>query len=196
MEATAAILEEQGLSGASVSAIMERAGVSRTAFYRQFDDLSGVMASLLEILVEELFGQAGDWFTDEGAVGSRDVVWENALRDGRALKPRIGLFSAIADATAMDPSLRAVWKQAVTQPWIDATAEAIRRDQAAGAIRSSLDPDATALALTLMSEQLALEVLGRQARAPEDYAAILAPIWDAVLFTASCHQPPDRPHHT
>lgn len=183
IEAAAAILEEHGLRGATVSAIMERAGVSRTAFYRQFSGLSGVVEALLEIMVEELFGQAGKWFTDDDAVGSRDVVWDNALSDGRAIKPRIGLFSAIADATALDQSLRTIWKQAITQPWIDATAAAIRRDQAAGAVRRDLDPDATALALTLMSEQLALEVLGSQDLDPEDYAAILAPIWDAVLFT-------------
>lgn len=152
------------------------------AFYRQFSDLSGVVAALLEILVEELFSQAGEWFTDDDAAGSRDVIWENALRDGRAIKLRIGLFSAIVAASALDESLRAIWRQSVTQPWIDATVVAIRRDQAAGVVRSSLDADATALALTLMSEQLALEVIGRQDVEPEDYAAILTPIWTAVLF--------------
>jgi hypothetical protein len=46
----------------------------------------------------------------------------------------------------------------------------------------SLDPDSTALALTLMGERLALEVLGRRDGSPEEYAAVLAPIWESVLF--------------
>ncbi len=118
----------------------------------------------------------------DDAVGSLDVIWNDALSDGRAIKPRIGLFSVIVDATALDESLRTMWRSTVTQSRMDATAEAIRRDQVAGGVRPSLDPDASALALTLMSEQFALEVLGRQEAEPEQCAAILTPIWDAVLF--------------
>ncbi len=170
------------MSEATVTSIMERAGVSRTAFYRQFNGVNGVVAALLESLVVELFGEAGDWFKDDDAVGSRGVIWDNAMRDARAIKPRIRLFSAIVDAAALDESLRTMWRTTITQNWIDATAAAIRRDQIAGVIRPGLDPDSTALALTLMSEQLALEVLGRQDAEPDRYAEILTPIWGAVLF--------------
>lgn len=182
VDATASLLEERGIAELTVSAIMTRASVSRTAFYRQFDRASDVLSALMESLLIELESQAGAWFTDVEAVGSRDVVWENALRDGRAIKPRIRLFRAIVDATAVDEPLRTMWRATFTQSWVDATAAAIRRDQAVGAIRPGLDPDTTALALTLMSEQLALEVLGRQDGSPEAYAAILTPIWGAVLF--------------
>jgi len=182
LDATAALLEEQGTTGLTVGAVMKRAGVSRTAFYRQFHNISEVLAALLEALLEEIYSEAADWFTDVEAVGSRDVVWANALRDGRSIKPRIKLFAAIVDATATDESLRTMWRNSFTQSWVDETASAIRRDQAAGVIRPSLDPDTTALALTLMSEQLALEVLGRQDGEPEQYAAILTPIWETVLF--------------
>lgn len=182
VDATASLLEERGVAELTVSAIMTRACVSRTAFYRQFDRASDVLGALMESLLIELESHAGAWFTDVEAVGSRDVVWENALRDGRAIKPRIRLFRAIVDATAVDEPLRTMWRATFTQSWVDATAAAIRRDQAVGAIRPGLDPDSTALALTLMSEQLALEVLGRQDGSPEAYAAILTPIWGAVLF--------------
>lgn len=182
VDATASLLEERGIAELTVSAIMTRASVSRTAFYRQFDRASDVLSALMESLLIELESQAGAWFTDVEAVGSRDVVWENALRDGRAIKPRIRLLRAIVDATAVDEPLRTMWRATFTQSWVDATAAAIRRDQAVGAIRPGLDPDTTALALTLMSEQLALEVLGLQDGTPEAYAAILTPIWGAVLF--------------
>jgi hypothetical protein len=34
----------------------------------------------------------------------------------------------------------------------------------------------------IMGEQVALEVLGRRDGSPEEYASILAPIWESVLF--------------
>lgn len=182
IDAAAAVLEEHGASGLTVSEIMRRADVSRTAFYRQFSDVAGVVAALLELLLEELYEEAGDWFDVPKAVGHREIVWENALRDGRSIKPRIRLFSALVDATTMDESLRTLWRSTFTQSWIDTTAAAIRRDQEAGTVRPDLDPDATSLALTLMSVNLALEILGRQDGTPEQYAEVLAPIWETVLF--------------
>ena len=185
--AAAELLEERGAAGLSVSAIMDRAGISRTAFYRQFDDVYGVVATLLETIARELAENAGPWFNDENAVGSRDVIYGNALRSGRTIQPRIGLLAAIVDATALDASLRTLWRETVLQPRIDSAARAIRRDQVAGQIPVSIDPDATALALTLMSEQVALEILGRRGGSPEEYAAILSPIWEAVLFGHTEH---------
>lgn len=187
IEATARLLEERGAAGLSVSAIMGRAGVSRTAFYRQFDDVYDVVATLLEALSGELAENAGAWFNDEEAVGSRDVIYGNALRSGRTIEPRIGLIGAVVDATALDASLRTLWRETVLAPQIDSAARAIRRDQVAGQVPVSIDPDATALALTLMGEQVALEVLGRRGGSPEEYATILSPIWEAVLFGHAGH---------
>jgi len=82
---------------------------------------------------------------------------------------------------------RASWWETVLEPRIESAANAIRRDQAAGQVPPSIDPDATALALNLMGEQVALEVLGRRGGSPEEYAAILSPIWEAVLFGHADH---------
>jgi AcrR family transcriptional regulator len=182
MEAATELLEERGAAGLNVSAIMERAGVSRTAFYRQFDDVHGVVATVLGAIASELAEHAGAWFRDADAVGSRDVIYPNAVRAGRTIKPFITLLGAIVDATALDPALRTMWRETVLRPRSDGAAAAIRRDQTAGVVPMSIDPDSTALALTLMGEQVALEVLGRRGGSPEEYASILSPIWEAVLF--------------
>lgn len=187
IEAAAGLLEDRGAAGLSVSAIMERAGISRTAFYRQFDDVYGVVATLLETISGELAENSGAWFTDAEAVGSRDVIYGNALRSGRTIEPRIGLIAAIVDATALDASLRTLYRETILQPRIESAARAIRRDQVAGQVPMSIDPDATALALTMMGEQVALEVLGRRGGSPEEYASILSPIWEAVLFGHAGH---------
>ena len=182
IDAVAEILEHNGAPSLNVSFVMQRAGVSRTAFYVHFSNVHDAVAAVIERIANELDDEAADWFVDPDAVGSRDVVYQNALRAGRSEKPRARLACAIVDATAMNESLRSLWRHGLIQGQIDATAAAIRRDQAAGVVRSNLDPDATALALTLMGEQLSLELFGRGDATPEQYAAILAPIWEAVLF--------------
>ena len=96
---------------------------------------------------------------------------------------------AIVDAAATDERLRRGWRERVIQARIDVTAASIRRDQEAGALRRSLDPVATAHALTLMDEALLLEIMGRRGGTPEEFARVAAPIWIHVLFA---DDPPDR----
>jgi AcrR family transcriptional regulator len=182
IEAATGLLEERGAVGLNVSAIMQRAGVSRTAFYRQFDDVYGVAAEILDAIVSELAEHDAAWFIDVDAVGSREITYQNTVQAGRTIKPLITLWGAILDASAHDTTLRTLWRDTVVQPRIDVTAAAIRRDQTAGAIPMSIDPDSTAFALTLMYVPVALEVLGRQDGSPEELASILAPIWESVLF--------------
>ena len=49
-------------------------------------------------------------------------------------------------------------------------------------IDATLDADATALALSLMNEQLLLEMVCRNEASPEEYARVAGPIWEAALF--------------
>jgi AcrR family transcriptional regulator len=182
IDATVELLEEQGARGLNVSRIMERAGVSRTAFYRQFPDVYAVVSEVLAGIADQLAVGAAPWFRDPDAVGSVDVIVPNAIRSGRVIKPLAKLIQAIVDAAGYDETLRGLWREGVVRARIDATAWAIRRDQAAGVVRPSIDPEATALALTLMGEHVVLEILGRQDGSPEQYARIVAPVWEAVLF--------------
>ena len=182
IDAVAEVLVRRGARGLNVRAVMQQAEVSRTAFYVHFADMHAAVAAVIDRMAAELDREAADWFDKPDAVGSRDEIYQNALRAGRSEKSRAKLACAIVDAAGMDDSLRSLWRSGLIQGQIDATAAAIRRDQAAGAVRPGLDPDATALALTLMGEQLSLELFGRGDAAPEQYAAILAPIWEAVLF--------------
>jgi hypothetical protein len=89
---------------------------------------------------------------------------------------------AITDAAGADPALRRLWRDSLVQARMDATEAAIRRDQAAGVIRASLDARDTAHALILLLESLTLEILGRQHGSPEEFARIATPIWNHVLL--------------
>lgn len=179
--ATATLLCDKGPAGLNVRAVMRRAGVSRTAFYRQFTDMSDVVGELLERVLADVSGGAGRWLTDADAVGSPAVVYENAELSARNLQPHAELLCAIFDSVGLDPALRRTWDAAL-QRRIDVVEAAIRRDQAAGAIRVDLDAGNAARALTVMHERIALEVLGREKGTPNDFANLVAPVWSMTLF--------------
>lgn len=183
MASVAALIEEQGLADLSVSEVMVRADVSRTAFYRHFPDVYAVVAAILGRISQELQGRSGSWITASGAIGSPAVIESNLLSFARAYAEHGRLLAALSDATGVDDRVREIWREGLVQAFIDASAAAIARDQAAGALRADLDPEATAYALTMMGERLAYDLLRRHRRGgPEDYARILAPIWAATLF--------------
>lgn len=182
LDAARAILVERGAVGLSVSAVMERSGISRTVFYRRFDDVADVIGEILRMVRAELADRAGDWFLDPEAVGTRDVIVPNAMRSGAVIRPHAALLCAISDAAGADERLRSLWWSELLQPRLDATVAAIERDQRAGAVRPDLDAHRAALALTLMGERVALELLGRRGESPEEYARVIAPIWEAILF--------------
>ncbi len=181
VSATADLLRQEGPAGLNVRAVMSRAEVSRTAFYRQFSDVADVVGELLERVLTDVAGGASRWLTDVTAVGSPAVVTENAALSASNLLPHAELLCAIADAVGLDPALREKWDAAL-QRRIDAVEAAIRRDQAAGAVRPGLDAADTARALTVMHERIALQVLGRDGGTPADVARIVAPVWSSVLF--------------
>ena len=181
VDATAELLQREGAAGLNVKAIMEEAGVSRTAFYRRFDTAHDAVVALLDRLLDHMVDTNDDWLAGK-VVGRRDIVEPNLVHTGAVLAPYAPLMCAIVDAAGTDDRLRKAWRNRVIQARIDTTEAAIRRDQAAGALRATLDPAATAHALTLMNEALVLEILGRQGGTPEDFARTAAPLWIHVLF--------------
>ena len=181
MDATAELLRRDGAAGLNVTAIMAEAGVSRTAFYRRFETAHDAVVALLDRLLGLMVDANDDWLAGK-VVGRRDIVEPNLVHGGAVLAPHALLICAIVDAAGTDQRLREAWRSRVVQARIDTTEAAIRRDQAAGAVRATLDPAATAHALTLMNEALVLDVLGRRGGTPEEFARIAAPVWIHVLF--------------
>jgi AcrR family transcriptional regulator len=182
VDATAELLRRDGAAGLNVTAIMAEAGVSRTAFYRRFETAHDAVVALLDRLLGVMVDANDDWLAGK-VVGRRDIVEPNLVHGGAVLAPQAPLICAIVDAAGTDHGLRDAWRSRVVQARIDTTEAAIRRDQAAGAVRSTLDPAATAYALTLLNEALVLDILGRRGGTPEEFARIAAPIWIHVLFT-------------
>lgn len=182
IDATAELLRYRGAAGLNVTAIMAEAGVSRTAFYRRFETAHDAVVALLDRLLALMVDTNDDWLAGK-VVGRPDIVEPNLVHTGNVLAPHAPLMCAIVDAAGTDEQLRDAWRDRVVQARIDTTDAAIRRDQEAGVLRATIDPTATARALTLMNEALVLEILGRRGGTPEDFARIAAPLWIHVLFT-------------
>ncbi|MEA2010156.1 MAG: TetR/AcrR family transcriptional regulator [Actinomycetota bacterium] len=180
--AAATLVTEGGPEAVSVAAVMRRAGVSRTAFYRQFDSIYDVYADLIVRTSSTLLAESGAWISEPEAVGSPGVAYPNILGFARVFSASAAFLTALHDACVCDSRLRQLWRDSLVQPFVDASTAAISRDQAAGVVASNIDPAATAEALTLLGERLAIELLGRRGAEPEEYAAVIAPIWISVLF--------------
>ena len=176
------LLEQDGATALTMAAIAERSGVNRTVLYRHYRDVHDIVAQLIEDAADRQAEGAGAWFREPTAVGTREDVYPNAVAAAQTFKPSAKLMCAILDAAGHDATLRTLWRARFLQPRIDATAAAIKRDQAAGTVRTDLHPEHTAIALQTMGIELGLQILGREDGAPEDQARIIAPIWEAVLF--------------
>ena len=182
VEAASALIVEEGPAALTVVSIMERAGVSRTAFYRQFDSTYDVLAELLMQVQAGLQAESGPWTTDPAAVGSPEVAQPNIERWARAVAESIDLLTALHDACGCDPRLQALWRERFIQPFVDVAEASIERDQEAGVVSPDLDARTTALMLMLLGEGALFELMGRQKIGPERYAEIVAPFWTHILF--------------
>lgn len=180
LDAAAAVITEHGMGGLTVTAVMNHAKISRTAFYRRFDGIPEVVSGLLERLRVELVQAAGDWFRDE--IGSPEIIHGNLLAVARTFHRHGAVLEAIVMAAGSDPRVRDDWDNLV-EAFRVRTEAAIERDQAAGAISTAIQAHDTALALTWLDERAATRLLGRsRAGTPEEYADLLTPIWTRVLF--------------
>lgn len=182
IDAAVDLIEESGVAGLSVAEVTRQAGVSRTAFYRQFPDLHALVAEILESIGHELLASSGAWLNDPASVGRPDVIHGNLLGYAMAYARHGRLLGALTDAAGVDEQVYRIWR-GLLQQFIDAQAAAIARDQANGAVRADLDPYATAYALGIAGERLSADLMGRHPRGgAEDFARIMTPIWTAVLF--------------
>ena len=169
----------------TVAELMTVAGVSRSAFYRYFDDLYALMEALLLGLQEDIFSVASPWFSDEG-----DPV--ESLREGLAGQVRIcyeqgPILRAVADAAASDERLESAWANFLIQ-FDDAVTANIETQQARGMI-SPFDARPVAVALNRMDASMLIHAFGRHPRqTPDVVLAAITRVWVSTLYPSSITQ--------
>jgi AcrR family transcriptional regulator len=169
----------------SVERIATRAGISRTAFYFYFADKRELLVRLASQLSDELYREADAWWSSAGDGPEQLTV---ALDRIAALYRAHGpLVCAIVEVSTYDEVVGPFW-HALVGRFVDATAERIAAEVAAGRARgagSPVKPEATAFALVWMTERTLHQMLVQHGRVPDDeLVRALERIWIATVYGA------------
>jgi AcrR family transcriptional regulator len=180
LAAAARQLEERAWQEVALDEVMAAADLSRTVFYRHFEDRRALLLALL----------------DESGVGAdpAGAIWKQGTGDPltdmrRGLDALTDLFvehgrllQAVADLASHDPEVRELWAR-LAEGFVATTTERMAAETAAG--RSAVaDPQEVARALVWMNERYLLACFGRRPFVVERdaAAAALAEIWAAVVY--------------
>jgi AcrR family transcriptional regulator len=169
------LLRERPYRELSVDAVMADTGLTRTAFYRHFDDVTDLVLRLYGDVGEELYAVARRW------AGHAGVGYPAPGREGLAgmvdFWVRHGpLMRAVAEAAVTDERIELAYRGA-TETFIELTAGALERMVREGMLDI---PDARALAraMTLMNEAYLMAEFGREPQGdPEIALATLEAVW-------------------
>ncbi|HEY2159965.1 MAG TPA: TetR/AcrR family transcriptional regulator [Solirubrobacteraceae bacterium] len=169
------LLRERPFRELSVDVVMAETGLTRTAFYRHFDDVTDLVLRLFADVGGELYDIAERWSKSAG------IGYPAPGREGLAgmvdFYVRHGpLMRAIAEAAASDEQIELAYRASV-EAFIELTAVALERMVREGKLKV---PDARALAraMTLMNQAYLLEEFGREPQGDPEVALVtLGTVW-------------------
>jgi TetR/AcrR family transcriptional regulator, ethionamide resistance regulator len=145
------LTEQDSYLDLSVEAIIEAGDMSRSTFYRYFDDKVDLIVALGDRAMSEIITTAQTiWELPPGA--SREQVAAAVQTTFTAYLPHTRLLSAVLEVSTYDKRARDHFGEvyALAQRGL---AQHIRAGQAAGSVRAELHPDETAGWLTWMVER-------------------------------------------
>lgn len=170
-----AFLRERPYRELSVEVVMARTGLTRTAFYRHFDDVPDIVLRLLEDVGGELYAIADRWRQSAGysypaaAHEGLSGIVDFFVRHGR-------LVRAVAEAAATDEQIEHGYSEFLAA-FTDMIAGTLDRLVASGQLEVP-HTRAMARALNLMNEAYLLDEFGREPIGDRDVAlATLETIW-------------------
>jgi AcrR family transcriptional regulator len=175
LSAAEAFLRERPFRELSVDVVMAETGLTRTAFYRHFDDVTDLVLRLYADVNEELLEVAEHWAAaagigypapgHEGLAGTVDFY----VRQGP-------LVRAIREAAVSDERIELAYRNS-TDRFIEVTAGALERMASEGKLHVP-DPRALARAMTLMNEGYLLAEFGYEPQGdPKVALQTLATVW-------------------
>lgn len=161
---------------------MSIAGASRPTFYQYFDDLYGLMETLLLELEEDIFEAASHWI---GGEGDPVTLLQRSLAGLIRVCHEGGpILRAVADASTTDERLERAWESFLFQ-FDDAVTARIEQHQAQGLI-PAFDARPVAVALNRLDASLLIHAFGRHPRQhPDAVFAAISRIWTSTLYQSS-----------
>jgi TetR/AcrR family transcriptional regulator, ethionamide resistance regulator len=162
----------------TIEDIARGAGISRTAFYFYFRDKRELLMRLTEEVADVLYAEADAWWSG-GEDGREDL--ERALVIVIALYREHGvLLRAVVEASAYDEAVAGFWRALVGR-FVEASRRRIEEEQARGAM-TGVAAEATAFALTWMTERACYQRLAQGGDLTDDFQTGLVHIWVAALY--------------
>ncbi len=181
------LLRERPYRELSVDVVMAETQLTRTAFYRHFDDITELVLKLLEDVGRELYALAEQW-RDTSGVNYPEPA-RQAIRGIIDFFTRNGpLVRAVADAAATDERIERGYRGSI-EAFIELTAAGL--DDLIG--RGQLEPFDTrsvSRALSLMNEAYLLDQFGAEPFGdPEVAFKTLETVWLGALGPLSQARP-------
>ena len=181
LDAARELLEDRPWSQVGIEDVTQRAQLTRTAFYRHFDDGQALLLALLDDVGVGLDLIADPW---EHGEGEPTAALRAALRElVRVFHEHGRLLRAIADAATQDPDVAAMYAELGARLSASAAAR-IAIEVEEGRSRVS-DPQEVGAALVWMNERYLLDRFGQAPLGdPERAADALTEVWLRAVYDA------------
>jgi AcrR family transcriptional regulator len=171
------LLAERPLSEIAIDELARGAGISRPSFYFYFESREAILRTLSERISEELYRSSQVWL--------RRVDESPAEAMRRALEANVALWRehgpvlrATVQASERDAEVRRFWDD-VGRRFVDATAEQIERERAAGLAPPTPAARSLASVLITMNHQAFYQasLSRRPAKAYRELVDVLVTVW-------------------
>jgi AcrR family transcriptional regulator len=170
-------LREHPFRELTIDELMKRAGLSRTLFYRHFDDLAQLLTQLLWNVATPL-RDSNDLTLAAGA--GPDALREGLHRTVEWFAENGPLLAAVADAVGYDDQIERVYEMALAN-WFERMRVSLQQAAAGGHI-VPVDPELSEV-LTCLNERYLLRKLGRVPQEdPVKVEATLWAVWSRFLY--------------
>lgn len=183
LAAAQAFLVEHPYRELSVDSLMARTGHTRTVFYRHFEDIPGLMLTMIAEVGSELVEVSEEWrrSTRVGPPEARRrlaAYVDFYVRNGR-------LIRAVVEATHHDAQVAQAYNGLV-EGFVALTTTAIEQRVGSGDVAPVADPPEVARALVWMLNGYLLDRLsGTDPADPELVLRTVSTIWARALFPAA-----------
>lgn len=163
-----------------VDQILSRAGVSRTTFYRHFEDKNELLAALGAHALEDLRDAAMEaWQLPPDA--PRSALEDSLRRSIAAYRPLLSLLAAMFEVATYDPAMKRQLQEGFTRLQ-RRVAQHLKEGQKMGFVRPGLHADEAAGWITWMAER-GLHQLVADA-GPKRAARLVESLADIIWYTA------------
>jgi AcrR family transcriptional regulator len=176
--ATLELAEQIAFKDLTVDQIARAAGLSRTAFYFYFRSKHDLLRAAMEEVSDEAFTEADRWWHGEGEPRALIRAAIEGVVD--VYQRHVNLMRVGQEVAMYDPEMAALWQELMGR-FIEATAEHLRAEQAAGRLRP-LEPGPAAESLVWMMERCNYVYLGLGRRSRAQMVDTLTAIWHHALY--------------